>query len=353
MKETKRAIIGLFSCALVFLLAFSMPFSAAEITPQSAAKLQRLAELRGHTGPVFSLAFSADGKLLVSGGSATDHSVRVWDVSAGTQRALLSGNEKQVAAVGFSADGMKTLSAGYDYTIRIWDAARGQSVAVISRTAEEGLLSIENLVAAFSGDGRKFVYSNDTGQGPFVFDLATRKQRDLKSVVEGGEGSIGPIAIDGAGRLFAVSIGEQGMISLVDVEAGKRIGVLRQQDSPGGGAMALARDGSHLAVTNDATSTIQVFEVATAKPTVRMSGHKENRNGMLSITGLAFSPDGKLLASTSYDKTIRVWDVATGKALVTLDAAARKGPTTAAWSPDQMLLATADLDGTISLWGLR
>ena len=85
--------------------------SFAQISATNAYHLKLLSQIKMHTGPVFSLAFSTNGKLLVSGGSAEDHSVRVWDVPSASPHVLLNGNQKQVAAVGFSADGTKVMSS--------------------------------------------------------------------------------------------------------------------------------------------------------------------------------------------------------------------------------------------------
>ncbi|MBV9313587.1 MAG: hypothetical protein JO100_07485, partial [Pseudonocardia sp.] len=67
------------------------------------------------------------------------------------------------------------------------------------------------------------------------------------------------------------------------------------------------------------------------------------------VRGVAFSPDGRLLATTSYDRTVRVWDPATGAHLRTLE-----GHTNwvngVAFSPDGRLLATASRDRTVRLW---
>jgi WD40 repeat protein len=337
-------------------LSFVVPFSIfatlsfAQISGGNAHNIKLLSQLDGHTGPVFSIAFSTNGKLLVSGGSAEDHSVRVWAIPSGTPHGVLSGNQKQVAAVGFSADSTKVLSAGYDGAIRIWDL-QGKQIASINQTAEKAPLSITNLLSVFSADGTKFAYSNDNGEGPFVFDINSRKQKNFNSALA-GSGAPGAIAINSNGSRLAVVAGENGTLHVIDTNSGKAITVLNPPDSPGGGVVTISKDNSMLAVSNDATSHILIFDVASQKTGAELKGHRENKDGTLSVTGIAFSPDGKLLTSTSYDKSIRVWDIATGKQLAVFEAVG-KGPAAAAWSPDQTLFATSDLSGIISLWGVR
>lgn len=324
--------------------------SFAQINATNVHNLKLLSQIKGHTGPVFSLAFTSNGKLLASGGSAEDHSVRVWDIPSASPHAVLNGNQKQVAAVGFSADGTKVLSAGYDGTIRIWDL-QGKQLASINQDADKALLSITNLLSVFSADGTKFAYSNDMGAGPFVFDMNSHKQMNLNSALA-GSGAPGAIAINSNGSKVAVVAGEAGVVYVIDTNSAKAISVLNPPNSPGAGQIAISKDSSMVAVSNDATSHILIFDVASKKQVAELKGHRENSNGTLSVTGIAFSPDGKLVATTSYDKSVRVWDTASGKQLAIFEAVG-KGPCGVAWSPDQTVFATADLSGMLSLWGVR
>jgi WD40 repeat protein len=336
--------------SLMLLFCVLAVTSFAQISATNAHHLKLLSQIKVHTGPVFSLAFSTNGKMLVSGGSAEDHSVRVWDIPSASPHVLLSGNQKQVAAVGFSADATKVLSAGYDGTIRIWDL-QGKQIASINKTADKAPLSITNLLSVFSADGMKFAYGNDMGEGPFVFDMNSQKQMNLNSVLA-ESGAPGAIAINSNGSKLAVVAGDAGIIYVIDTNSGKAIAVLNPANSPGAGVITISKDNSMVAASNDATSHILIFDVASQKQVTELKGHRENKNGMLSVTGIAFSPDGKLLASTSYDKTVRLWETASGKQIAIFEAVG-KGPSAVAWSPDQTTFATADLSGTISLWGIR
>ena len=80
---------------------------------------QEMLTLKGHTGAVLSVAFSADGKRLAS---ASYDGVRVWDVVSGQEMLILKGHNNLVTSVAFSADGGLLVSAGYDGTVKVWDA---------------------------------------------------------------------------------------------------------------------------------------------------------------------------------------------------------------------------------------
>jgi WD40 repeat protein len=289
-------------------------------------------------------------KLLASGGSAEDHSVRVWEIPSASPHGVLNENQKQVAAVGFSSDSTKVLSAGYDGTIRVWDL-QGKMITAVNQTADKAPLAISNLLSVFSADGTKFAYSNDSGEGPFVFDMNSRKQTNFNSALA-GSGSPGAIAINSNGSKLAVVAGDAGTIYVIDTNTGKATAEMKPAGSPGGGQVTFNKDGSMIAASNDATSHIMIFDVASQKQTTELKGHRDNKSGTFSVMGIAFSPDGKLLVSASYDKSVRVWDTSTGKQLAVFEAVG-KGPSAAAWSPDQTVFATADLSGTISLWGIH
>jgi WD40 repeat protein len=90
-----------------------------------------LAALRGHRSEVYVLAYSPDGAQLAAGSATGDSPLRIWDIAGGTAR-ILEGHSNVVHGVAWSADGRLLLSGGYDRTARVWDAATGTEQALLT-----------------------------------------------------------------------------------------------------------------------------------------------------------------------------------------------------------------------------
>jgi WD40 repeat protein len=125
---------------------------------------------RGHQKSVTSVAFSADGKSIVSG--SRDRTVRVWDATTGTQQHILTGHEDWVRSVAFSADGKSIVSGSDDGTVRVWDATTGTQQHIL--TGHEGYVNS----VAFSADGKSIVSGSDD-RTVRVWDATTGTQQHI------------------------------------------------------------------------------------------------------------------------------------------------------------------------------
>src|SRR5437879_3198165 len=114
MRRALRLRASLVMVALLG-LCLAMAWRAAAEEPMPRASLN------GHVGPVISLAFTTDGKLLASGGGLPEGEVKVWDVRTGRERGRFQGHPKQVDSVAFSPDDKTLASASEDGTVVLWD----------------------------------------------------------------------------------------------------------------------------------------------------------------------------------------------------------------------------------------
>ena len=99
---------------------------ASELVVWDASTGQETLPLRGHAGGVTSVAFSPDGRRIVSG--SDDKTLKVWDVSTGQETFTLKGHAEAVTSVAFSPDGRRIVSGSDDKTLKVWDASMRQEI---------------------------------------------------------------------------------------------------------------------------------------------------------------------------------------------------------------------------------
>lgn len=326
----------------------------AQITVENASQVKELATCSGHKQFVLGIAFSPDSKLLASG--SVDTTVRLWEMPSGKQKALLEGHKRQATAVGFSGDGAMLVSAGYEPSVRVWDLSALKQIEDQRSNPKDKLQMVQvcNCVTFFSPDGAMLAYHLDGSAGMLLWDVKGKTQREIPTD-EKYSGHFGYLAWSGDGKRIATAVytnEDKSEIRVWDWKEGKVTATLT---GPAGAFygyenVAISRDGSVVAAVDSRASTIQLWDVKTGKAGPLLKGHAHTADEQTLILGLAFSLDGRVLASGSYDKTMRLWSVKDGKELASLAAAQTA---TVILSADGKLIAGAGLDGSIRVWGVK
>jgi WD40 repeat protein len=367
--------------------------SAAQELVQTAAGQPLARNLKGHEAAIEALAFTADGRKLIS--IDRDKTARCWDVGDQEESRVLQkgrgldglsyspdGRWLAVASLGdgiwlhdltfthpprsltrgsrrvvFSPDG-RTIAAGPDHRVTLWDAKTGELLATLAEAdpaEHDPVNGFTNLGAlVFSPDGRwlaagiggVFNHSVDAPQKVMVFDVAQRKQHRTFATPT----QVSAVAFSADGKLLAAA-GHNGTVWLWDTSSRDEIG--RWQGPAGthygsilflsGGQVDEAGRPGDLLATGSTSGRIDLWDVSTRALARQLHGH------IALVSFMALSPDGRTLATASCDRSIKLWDTGTGRELRTLGR--EEGWIhTLGFSPDGNTLASGGQLGLLRLW---
>lgn len=285
-----------------------------------------------HTGAVYGLGFSLDGRHLAS--SDSNGSIRLGDAVEGTVRHELTGHRGSVWPMAFRLDGAMMATSSSDGTHRMWDTRTGQNVAV--QRGHGRRLSL----ARFDAAGARVVTSGTDGVAR-IWDarsarLVARLElpgRQLVSAFYGhapdtGEEIVGSWDNGGDLHIWNPADGEYVRQILTDSDH-----LWTGKFSPNGDVMATAED----------DDTVRLRYWTTGRLIGTFAAHRGR------VRSIAFSPDERWLATAADDRDVRVWDLATGRCLLVL-----RGHTdrvySVAWDPTAGLLASCGSDGLALVW---
>ncbi len=295
----------------------------------SPLTIESIVTLHGHYDDVNSVAFSPDGRQVVT--ASSDTTARVWDAATGRQAIVLEGHQGSVNSVAISPNGTHIVTASNDNTARVWDLATGRQSVVLQ--GHEGRVN----TVTISPDGAHVLSASD--------DRTARLWR----IVDGQH-----VATFRGHRTYVNSAffspdGRQVATASLDktIHVWDTVSRLRLAMFTGGSGvnLALYSPGGDSILAIYADHTVLFWGVGTGRHLTTLVGHTGK------VRSAAFSPDGRRVATASFDNTMRLWEVPSGRHLTTL-AAHDLWLSAVAFSPNGKRIATASGDNTARLWEL-
>lgn len=285
-------------------------------------------QLRGHETRVDALLFSTDSRVLISGGTLNDPTIRHWSLQSGRQLNSTRAQATTVQALAIGMDGFLLASSGGDTGIHIWQRGRYERALMNHFSAI--------LALAISPDNRVLVSGGFDGIR--VWDLAA--QRPIYTLAR-FETPTYELAIAADGRTLA-SGGPNGRVQLWDLRTGDRLAELQAPRLGDVTALAFAPDGKTLLAGGD-DRLIYLWNLPTGEPLREpIAGHTGK------IRAIAVHPSGEFFASAS-DDGARLWTLPSGRPLNRLSAR-QDWVDALAFSPDGRWLATGGFDRQIAVW---
>lgn len=332
---------------------------------------KELASFDGHKGRINTVVFSRDGKLLASGG--IDNAIKVWDVATKSEVKTLTGHSGWITALAFGADNQTLISGSADKSLKLWNLTTGQAtqtathpeaITCLALNPSGVLLAVGGADATvrfwhlpqLSADAANFGFNagrvvavmfSATGAQVFAasseriterFDLASRAATQLSAEPDRTE-KYEAAAFSSDGQRLAISAGTRDL-EIHSFDDFNNPVMLTSRANPVR-AIAFSNDGRWMATGNQDTSAT-LWDVFAGRAIANFAGNEG------SITAVAFSADSQLLVTASRGGIVRLIEVVGGREARKWQAH-NDGINAMAFTNDGKLI-TASSDQTIKIW---
>lgn len=314
-----------------------VPFNYEGLVAGEKIPAPRYQALDGHLGAVRSVAYSHDGKLIVSGGH--DNTVRVWNAQFGQLVKTLRGHDSWVRSCAFAPDGKRVISGGRDNFARLWDIAGYEEARVLQgrwlRGHDDAVMAV-----AFSPKGDQIVTASRdrtarawdplTGQPTVSFDEGHSFLASSAVYYPLGK-RLATAAVDNTTRVWDVTTGVQ---------------LLELKNTGRASAIAVSSRGNWLLTGGNQTKDTwiaQLWDAETGELLHQLPGHRGE------VTAVAFSPDDRFCFTGDSHGTGALWSTQTGQQVRRLDWHTSK-IAAATFLANGRRLITASDDKTVNQW---
>jgi serine/threonine protein kinase len=298
---------------------------------------------RKHSSAVLNIAWSPDGKKIAS--ASADKTVHIWNATSKTPVLIYRNHSKAVSAVAWSLDGTRIVSGSWDTTVQVWHVQTGRKLLTYRGFSKEvscvAWSPDGRYIACGSWDSTVQIRQAESGNRPYTFSghsgpvhaVAWSPITPFSSKVDGRRIA----SASGA----AVDVDVDNTVQIWNALTGDDILIYRQHFYFVN-AVAWSPDGKKIASAS-ADTNVQVWNVATGGNILTYRGHSSK------VNAVAWSPDGKKIASASADRTVQIWDATTGQIIFTYQGHTKE-VSCIAWSPNGTRIASAGYDTTVHVW---
>lgn len=289
---------------------------------------QLIHTLEGHTAAVDALSFTPDGKMLISGGSTNDGTIKLWWLKTGREIDSFRGHRTSVLSLLLSSDGETLASAGDDAAINLWNWKTGE----YTRTFLGHSSNV--LCLAMTSDGQTLVSGGLDGIR--LWDL--RRQRPLYNLAR-FDNQTYALAVHPEGNNMVSGL-RDGSLKRWNLKTGQLLQTIPAH-SDAVSTLLFSQDGKTM-VSGSYDRTIRIWNLTTGQIDHTLSGHTGR------IRSIALNPNGETLASASRDG-VRLWNLKTGELIAVLKEH-EDWVQSVSFSRDGRLLATGGFDQKIRIW---